>query len=134
MRRVAIILPTLAALPGPLMAEGAQMVLDCTFATACTETGDCGPGEGPARFVLAPEDVDDTGAGRYSVRLDDAEAIEAQRLCRTGPFVWSLGSDTQTTLVLTGPASALLVRQVTDTGTNAPPGAEIDIMNCEMTL
>ena len=135
MTRATLAAAICALAPLSATAEGARLVLQCDFVTACSQSGDCGPGKGPAGFVLEPADVDPGGKGSYTLRLDDGDAaIPTEGLSQVGPFVWSMGEGTRTTLVLTGEASAILVRQITDTGTNAPPSAEIDIMNCEITL
>ncbi len=122
----------LAALASSAAAEGAHLRLDCTVTTACSEAGVCQPGDGPARYDIAPEAIDGEGAGSYRIATDASEPVPAQGLSRTGPFLWSTGSGTRAILTLTGEATALLVRQVTESGTGAPPSAEIDMMNCEV--
>lgn len=123
-----------AALPGAAAAEGARLELDCTFVTACEATGPCAPGDGPARFVVEPEAIEDDGTGLYTLWVDDGEGLTATGASRTGPFAWTPQDDVRMQLALTGESSALWIRQTLDTGGETPAGAEIDLMTCEVTF
>lgn len=123
-----------AALPGAVLAEGARLELDCTFVTACDEAGQCAPGDGPARFVVEPEAIDDDGTGLYTLWVDDGEGHTATGAARTGPFAWAPGEDVRMQLALTGETSALWIRQTLGAGGETPAGAEIDLMTCEVTF
>ncbi|MWD29709.1 hypothetical protein E0K89_019705 [Aquicoccus sp. SCR17] len=133
-RAASCLLPAvaLAAAGAPAMAEGARLSLDCDFVTACSEDGTCGEGRGPVRFELAPKETDAAGAGSYAVTVDEGETMAAEGLSRTGPFLWQPSDGTRMVLTLTSGTTALWVRQVTETGTDAPPSAEIDLMTCEI--
>ncbi|WP_353472259.1 hypothetical protein PVT71_13255 [Salipiger sp. H15] len=118
----------LAALPA--LAEGARLTLECTLATACSEAGDCGAGQGPVAFVLAPVETDAEGAGSYEVSVDGGEPLPAQALGFAGPFLWQPSEGTRMALSLTSETTALWTRQIVESGTDAPPSAEIDFLTC----
>ncbi|ANT59090.1 hypothetical protein AYJ57_01170 [Salipiger sp. CCB-MM3] len=125
----ALPLPTLG-LPHPAAAEGARLVLECSFVTACSEAGACAAGDGPVRFVLAPLETDAAGAGRYEVTVDEQPAQPAEALGFAGPFLWQPSEGTRMVLSLTSETTALWTRQIVDSGTDAPPSAEIDFLTC----
>lgn len=77
--RTHIALAALAALPSTAGAEGARLVLDCTDAAGIA-----------ARFTLAPEALDETGAGLVSIAWPDglAHGVAASS---QGPWAWTDG-------------------------------------------
>ncbi|MWB77473.1 hypothetical protein GLS40_05500 [Pseudooceanicola sp. 216_PA32_1] len=122
-----------ALLAGGAAAEGARLMLDCAFVTSCLGGGACEAAEGAVRFAIAPMETDAEGAGDYTVIVDRGQAMPARALSRIGPFSWSPGPGRLHALSLTGEDSALWLRQITDSGTGAPPSAEIEILHCEVT-
>ncbi|WP_343502338.1 hypothetical protein [Alloyangia pacifica] len=121
---------SLAALPS--FAEGARVSLACDRVTVCSEAGTCTDAEGQVSFVLAPVDTDATGAGAYELTIDGGVSLAAQAMSFAGPYLWAPALGHRETLTFTSETSALWLRQTIETGTTAPPSAEIDFLTCRI--
>ncbi|MCT4371786.1 hypothetical protein CLG85_016255 [Yangia mangrovi] len=121
---------SLAALPAA--AEGARTSLECDHVTACSEAGTCAAANGRVSFVLAPVDTDATGAGAYELSVDGGASMPAQAMSFAGPFLWAPALGARETLTFTSETSALWLRQTIESGTGAPPSADIDFLTCRI--
>ncbi|MDF1856604.1 hypothetical protein [Pseudooceanicola sp.] len=122
--RVALLL-AVAAAPAPLRAEGARLEMTCDIVSRCQALGPCAAATGALRFAVEPEALDRHGSGDYSIWVDDSPGRPARGLARTGPFNWTDAEGAHQSLALTGPQSALRIRQ-------GDGGAEMDLMRCEV--
>ncbi|WP_194133144.1 hypothetical protein [Salipiger mangrovisoli] len=132
MKRLALATAAMLGLCSGAEAEGARLNLDCTFVTACSEAGVCAAGVGPVAFTLAPVETDAEGAGSYSMSVDGAEPLPAEAPGFAGPYLWQPSEGTRMALSLTSDTTALWTRQTTQSGTDAPPSAEIDFLTCRI--
>jgi len=69
------------ALPGAGLAEGARLTFDCTGADGT-----------PARFVIAPQEVDAAGRGPATVTYD-GEVYDGLASAHQGPFQFGTETD-----------------------------------------
>ncbi|WP_163850161.1 hypothetical protein [Pseudooceanicola aestuarii] len=127
------LMPATLAMVRPAAAEGARLLAECRITTTCAETGACRPGFGAPVFEIAPQDTDATGAGRYTLQLDDGAKVTAQGLSLTGPFVWSPDTGHRDSLSLTGEGTALWLRQTLPGPDDVETNADIHFLTCQIT-
>ena len=79
-------------LSGALRAEGAVKLLECEVARVCDAGGVCNAGSGAVSFVMEPDDLEDGGAGSYTISYRDTEAA-MRAITDAGPFLWTIGRE-----------------------------------------
>ncbi|PXF31172.1 hypothetical protein WH50_11045 [Pokkaliibacter plantistimulans] len=116
---------------GSALAEGRLRILDCQITRHCDGAGQCAAGGEKVVFQMAPQHLDEGGAGSYQLSYGAPGQGEVKlpmtATSYAGPFLWSMAEERDT--LLASSESLFLWHQLRLTPT---PQATVSFLSCTL--